>query len=83
VVLYAILSGTVPFKASNMNDLHKLIMKGSFNPIKDISEEASSLLSGILEVDPKKRFTVVQILNHPWMIFDENNGKFKSKCNLP
>jgi serine/threonine protein kinase len=38
VVLYAMLSGTVPFKANNMNDLHKMIMKGNYPLIKDISE---------------------------------------------
>lgn len=37
VVLYAMLSGTVPFKANSMNDLHKLILKGQYNEIKEIS----------------------------------------------
>lgn len=74
------LSGTVPFKANNMNDLHKIILKGSFNPIKDISEDAANLINGILEVDTKKRLTVEQILNHPWLNSDEYNGKIKSKC---
>ena len=40
VVLYAMLTGTVPFKASSMNDLHRLIMKGKFSLKNDISEEA-------------------------------------------
>lgn len=30
VLLYAILQGTVPFRASNLNDLHELILKGNF-----------------------------------------------------
>jgi 5'-AMP-activated protein kinase catalytic alpha subunit len=66
VVLYAMLSGTVPFKANNMNELHELIMGGSFSMIKDISEEAVSLLNGMLEVDPGKRLTVEQVLSHKW-----------------
>lgn len=37
VVLYAMLSGTVPFKANSMNELHKLISKGNYSEIKDIS----------------------------------------------
>ena len=44
VVLYAMLYGTVPFKASNMNDLHKLIMKGKYTLKDDISDEARDLL---------------------------------------
>ena len=31
VVLYAMLSGTVPFKANNLSELQSLIMAGSFN----------------------------------------------------
>lgn len=82
VVLYAMLSGTVPFKANNMSDLHRLILKGNYAPIKDISDEAISLLSNLLEVDPKKRLTVDQVLNHSWLKNDEYNGKIKSKCNI-
>jgi len=37
VVLYAMLSGTVPYKANSMNELHKLILRGNYNEIKDIS----------------------------------------------
>jgi hypothetical protein len=32
------LSGTVPFKANNMNELHQLILRGNYLPIKDISD---------------------------------------------
>lgn len=38
VVLYAMLSGTVPFKANNMNQLHELILTGTYAHIKDISD---------------------------------------------
>lgn len=38
VVLFAMLYGTVPFKANNMTDLHKLIMKARYNLKDEISE---------------------------------------------
>jgi len=38
VVLFAMLYGTVPFKANNMGDLHKLIMKARYNLKDEISE---------------------------------------------
>ena len=38
VVLYAMLSGTVPFKANNMNELHKLIIKGNYSKISEVSD---------------------------------------------
>ena len=68
VVLYAMLSGTVPFKGNNIKDLHDLIIKGEYTPIKDLSKEASHLLKCILEVDPKKRISTKDILVHPWLI---------------
>jgi serine/threonine protein kinase len=74
------LSGTVPFKANNMSDLHKLIMKGNPAKIKEISEEANNLINGLLEIDLKKRLTVYQIISHPWLKnSNDNNGKIKSK----
>jgi len=31
ILLYAMVSGTVPFKATCMKDLHKLILSGDYN----------------------------------------------------
>ena len=42
VVLFAILYGTVPFKANNMHDLHKLIMKAKYTLKDDISKGSIS-----------------------------------------
>lgn len=67
VVLYAMLYGTVPFKANNMQDLHKLIMKAKYTLKDDISEEARDLLKCLLERDPNKRFNVIDIMAHDWM----------------
>ena len=74
VVLYAMLSGTVPFKAGKISDLKKIVIKGSYNKIKNISEEAEDLLSMILQVDPTKRITADEILNHPWMVYYDCNN---------
>jgi 5'-AMP-activated protein kinase catalytic alpha subunit len=44
VVLYAMLYGTVPFKANSMGDLHKLIMKAKYALKDDISDSSKDLL---------------------------------------
>ena len=67
VVLYAMLYGTVPFKANNMQDLHKLILAAKYNLKDEISEGAKSILRALLEPDPVKRLTIKQVLTHPWM----------------
>jgi serine/threonine protein kinase len=74
------LSGTVPFKANNMNELHKLIIRGNYQPLKEVSEEAQSLLTALLEIDPKRRISIDQILNHPWIRTSDN--KFRNKCKI-
>ena len=58
VVLYAMLFGAVPFKASNMAELHKYVLERQPTyKEEEISAEGLSLLKGILEKDPKKRLT--------------------------
>lgn len=61
------LYGTVPFKANNMSELQKMIVKAKYTLKDDISEEAQELLRGLLEKDPLKRLTINQILNHKWL----------------
>ena len=68
VVLYAMLSGTVPFKGNDLKELHNLIINGKYKEINGISKEAEDLLKKILEVDPHLRIKTEEILNHPWLI---------------
>ena len=58
MVLFAMLYGTVPFKANNMDELHTLIIKGKYALKDDISIEARNLLRGLLEINPEKRLTI-------------------------
>lgn len=58
VVLFSMLYGTVPFKANNMDELHRMIIKGQYTLKDDISIEARNLLRGLLEVNPNKRLTI-------------------------
>ena len=74
VVLYAMLYGTVPFKANNMQALHKLILAAKYNLKDEISESAKSLLRALLEPDPVKRLTIKQVLTHPWMVDAAEEG---------
>jgi len=87
VALYAMLYGTVPFKANNMKELHKLIMKGRYTLKEDASKEAKDLLTKMLEIDPYKRITISEIFAHEWMqgidetisLFSEQEKELLSK----
>lgn len=76
VVLFAMLYGSVPFKANNMNELHQLIIKAKYTLKEDISSDARSLLKGLLERDPSQRLTTAQVLKHPWMQNIDMNCKY-------
>ena len=67
VVLYAMLYGTVPFKAASMDELHSLILRGVYTLKDDISQEARDMLRGLLDINPHKRFNYDQINSHPWL----------------
>ncbi len=77
VVLFALVYGTVPFKANNMNELHKLIMKGKYTLKSDVSEDVRDLLRRMLEPDPRRRLTIPEILCHKWF------ADYDSKGTLP
>lgn len=61
------LTGTVPFKAPNLQDLHKLILAGQFKIPDFVSEDAKSILTNMIKLEPKDRLTVPSILAHAWL----------------
>ena len=67
VVLFALLFGTVPFKANNMKDLHQQILQARYNMKEEVSAEAKDLIRGLLNTDPKRRLSVRKVLMHPWL----------------
>lgn len=67
VLLYAMLCGTVPFKAQNLEDLHKLILKGEFAFPVELSEDAQQIVKGMIRLNPRERLTIPQILAHHWL----------------
>ncbi|CAK75822.1 unnamed protein product (macronuclear) [Paramecium tetraurelia] len=71
VLLYILLVGKVPFKGNNMNELNHNIQNGLLNFMEmkkyNLSNDAVDLIKSILNVNPKLRITLTEILNHPWL----------------
>ena len=67
VLLYAMLCGTVPFKAPSLEELHKLILKGEFKFPENLSKEAHDLVKSMIKLEPAQRATIPQVLSHPWL----------------
>ena len=71
VLLYVMLSKSMPFRAKEVDQLLKQVVKGrfSFRPEdrwKHISEDAKDLITKLLTKDTKERLTIKQVKSHPW-----------------
>eukprot|EP01112_Ceratiomyxa_fruticulosa_P018797 TRINITY_DN6065_c0_g1_i1.p1 TRINITY_DN6065_c0_g1~~TRINITY_DN6065_c0_g1_i1.p1 ORF type:complete len:340 (+),score=76.27 TRINITY_DN6065_c0_g1_i1:179-1198(+) len=71
VIMYILLCGFPPFYADNDDELFDQILGGKYDlpsPYWDnISQPAIDLLSKLLVLDEKQRYTPTQVLAHPWI----------------
>uniref|UniRef100_H2ZD55 Ribosomal protein S6 kinase n=1 Tax=Ciona savignyi TaxID=51511 RepID=H2ZD55_CIOSA len=75
VILYAVLSGAVPFvsdgQALKAAEIMTRITQGEFTfdgpSWQNVSEEARRLVHGLLTVDPSKRLKISDLLASPWV----------------
>lgn len=74
ITLYLMLTGDYPFLDDSIPELYKKIVIGKYSSPKTLSIEAQSLIKGILEVDPVKRFSLEQIKKSHF--FRKNNITF-------
>lgn len=72
VIAYILLCGYPPFSGASNDQTHKSILRGQYcfpaQDWKDVSRDAMNFISRMLQVDPRKRMTVDQALNHPWIM---------------
>ncbi|EEP76877.1 serine/threonine-protein kinase srk1 [Uncinocarpus reesii 1704] len=70
-VLYTLLCGFPPFYDESIQILTEKVARGQYTFLSpwwdDISKSAQDLVSHLLTVDPDKRYTIGEFLNHPWI----------------
>lgn len=70
-VLYTLLCGFPPFYDESIQVLTEKVARGQYTFLSpwwdDISKSAQDLVSHLLTVDPDKRYTIKEFLNHPWI----------------
>ncbi|VDD91241.1 unnamed protein product [Enterobius vermicularis] len=67
VLLYALLCGTLPFEDDNMQVLYRKITRGIYNEPAFLSQGSKELLRSMLQVNPKNRITVKELIEHEWI----------------
>ncbi|KAM3624645.1 uncharacterized protein V6R79_026024 [Siganus canaliculatus] len=73
VLLFALLCGYLPFDDDNCMVLYRKIMRGKYDNPRWLSPGSVLLLNQMMQVDPKRRLTVGQLLDHPWVMKDYNS----------
>uniref|UniRef100_A0A8D0CI69 Maternal embryonic leucine zipper kinase n=1 Tax=Scleropages formosus TaxID=113540 RepID=A0A8D0CI69_SCLFO len=68
VLLFALLCGYLPFDDDNCMALYRKIMRGNYDIPHWLSTGSILLLNQMLQVEPKLRITVRQLLGHPWVM---------------
>jgi len=72
IILYEMIVGRTPYKAANhMELLHKINTQSVIIPASlNISESCKSLISGLIQKNPKDRLNWAQFFIHNWIVDD-------------
>eukprot|EP00488_Nonionellina_sp_1-RS-2012_P002075 TRINITY_DN376_c0_g1_i1.p1 TRINITY_DN376_c0_g1~~TRINITY_DN376_c0_g1_i1.p1 ORF type:complete len:121 (+),score=29.50 TRINITY_DN376_c0_g1_i1:381-743(+) len=72
VMLYIMLVGYQPFRADSLNQIYTKIALGKFDfkskRWNKVSKEAKHMVRCLMEVDPKKRYTMEDVRTHSWIV---------------
>ena len=66
IVLYAMLTGTLPFEDDALKVLYEKICRGTFSIPSHVSLAAQDLLRQMLVVDGRQRADISKVRYHPW-----------------
>ena len=76
VITYEMLTGENLFKANNIDELISKVEKGDYSlEVKDLSNEIISFLNCMLQFDPNKRLSAVELSKHQFL--NEDPGSFE------
>ncbi|XP_056136829.1 maternal embryonic leucine zipper kinase [Lampris incognitus] len=70
VLLFALLCGYLPFDDDNCMNLYRKITRGKYDNPSWLSPGSILLLNQMMQVEPKRRLSVRQLLDHPWVMND-------------
>lgn len=86
ILLFALLTGTFPFRGQSEKELYGKIMRGKYRDLDMVSRDAGHLVSKMLEVDCRKRMRASELIRDPWIkckdlplsIFETAGGVFRA-----
>ncbi|KAI5965303.1 srk1 [Candida pseudojiufengensis] len=86
-VLYTLLCGFPPFYDERIETLTEKVAKGQFTFLQpwwdEISQDAKNCVNNLLTVDPKRRYTIDEFLQDPWMNKESSTATLSQKPSIP
>ncbi|KER31510.1 hypothetical protein T265_02282 [Opisthorchis viverrini] len=70
VILYTLVSGTLPFDGKNLKELRERVLRGTYRVPFYMTHECETLLKKMLVLNPAKRLPLSEVMRDPWL----NNG---------
>jgi serine/threonine protein kinase len=75
VVLFMMITQCQPFDEAKVTDKYYRLIAGNrssmywkiFDKVVPLSEDLKDLLTGMIQLDPSARYTIDEVLAHPWM----------------
>lgn len=85
VILYALLTGNLPFDDENIRRLLAKVKAGQYYIPDHVSPMARDLIQKMLTLDPRNRITIKNIERHPWFTqrLPSNIDEFTKRERLP
>ena len=80
ILMYFLLSGSIPFKGKTEEEITSKILSGKFEfdreLFKDVSDEAKDLITKCLKYDVSSRISIKEALNHKFFYNLSHSNKF-------
>lgn len=69
VIIYIMVTGSPPFNGNDDRAIMKAVSKGEYSWPRNlkVSDSLKDLVSKLLTMQPDKRMTAIQALDHPWL----------------
>ncbi|KAK5622757.1 MAP/microtubule affinity-regulating kinase 3 [Crenichthys baileyi] len=74
VILYTLVSGSLPFDGQNLKDLRERVLRGKYRIPFYMSTDCENLLKRFLVLNPGKRGTLEQIMKDRWINGGDQEG---------